>query len=132
MKTKVTQRGEIVELTIRRNNISISELSRKLNVSRRSIYNWFTQKSLSIDIICKIGEVIKHDFSKDFPEIFNQSMDLPDSRDIKSYTAADDYESVNYWRNKYINLLEKHNDFLSHHNPMATLITVLYIFQNNF
>ena len=132
MKTQVTQRGEIVELTIRRNNISISELSRKLNVSRRSIYNWFTQKSLSIDIICKIGEVIKHDFSKDFPEIFNQSMDLPDSRDVKSYTAADDYESVNYWRNKYINLLEKHNDFLSHHNPMATLITVLYIFQNNF
>ena len=69
----VMQKGEILERVIRRNHISISELSRKLNVSRRSIYNWFTQERLSRDVIYKIGTVLNHDFSAEFPDLFNSS-----------------------------------------------------------
>lgn len=107
------QNGEIVELVIRRNHISISELSRKLNVSRRSIYNWFTQESLSREIIYKIGEVLNHDFSAEFPDMFDRATLLNTPRNgSTSIDAANEFESVTYWRNKYINLLEKHNDFL--------------------
>jgi predicted transcriptional regulator len=107
--------GETVELVIRRDNISISELSRRLNVSRRSVYNWFAQENLSVEIICKIGEVLNHDFSKDFPSLFNDADDRVIQHNFRDVGYKDDasLNSAQYWRDKYINLLEKHNDFLS-------------------
>jgi plasmid maintenance system antidote protein VapI len=116
------QNGEIVELVIRRNHISISELSRKLKVSRRSIYNWFTQENLSREIIYKIGEVLNHDFSAEFPDMFDRAMILNHHQNKTTDTEVEELESVTYWRNKYINLLEKHNDFLIHNiEPSATI-----------
>lgn len=117
--------GEIVELVIRRDNISISELSRRLNVSRRSVYNWFTQENLSLNIISKIGEVLDHDFSTDFPELAETS-----ARKISSYNFRDgeisdeaSLNSVQYWRDKYIDLLEKHNDFLSRNTSLSSILS---------
>lgn len=102
--------GEIVEHVIRRNNISISELSRRLHVSRRSIYNWFTQKNLSYDTIREIGEALDYDFSTDFPDKFNNGRKNPSMNGYQTDLNFDDYQnSANYWRNKYINLLEKYN-----------------------
>ena len=111
--------GEIVELVIRRNNLSISELSRRLHVSRRSIYNWFTQRNLSYDIIYKIGEALNYDFSSDFPDMFTGK----ESQLIKHINADKNIDfnqnSAIFWRNKYINLLEKHNEILRY-NSLAT------------
>lgn len=108
------QKGEIVELVIRRNHVSISELSRKLKVSRRSIYNWFTQESLSRDIIYKIGEVLHHDFSAEFPDMFDSSTLVNTQISGNTSIGINELDSVNYWRNKYISLLEKHNNYLIH------------------
>ncbi|RQO64957.1 hypothetical protein DBR43_32295 [Pedobacter sp. KBW06] len=105
-----------------RTKIGISELSRLLNVSRTSIYNWFEQEYLSIDVVCRIGHAIGHDFANEFPEDFaragNKIMsDLmtgnPDQQ--QHYNT-----SVQYWMNKYITLLEKHNDLLIQINRPAT------------
>lgn len=101
-------KGEIVELVIRRNNLSISELSRRLHVSRRSVYNWFEQKDLSIDIICKVGDALDYDFSSDFPDLFTRKKSRIISKMDQDFTFEPQQNSVNYWRDKYINLLEKH------------------------
>src|ERR1700754_1762845 len=70
--------GRIVERVVRRDRMGISELARRLKVSRRTIYNWFEMERLSIDIISKIGFVIGHDFSDEFPEEFaNADNHLP-------------------------------------------------------
>ena len=110
--------GETVELVVRRDNISITELSRRLNVSRRSIYNWFTQENLSAEIICKIGEALSHDFSVEFPDRNNLYS-------FRSRLLRDDglENSVQYWRDKYINLLEKHNDYLRRNVKLSLLTT---------
>jgi transcriptional regulator with XRE-family HTH domain len=107
--------GQVIEHTVRRDHMGISELSRKLHVSRRTIYNWFNQETLSFDIICKIGNAIRHDFSKEFPDDFarvNHEIDYKEHvlTDVDSAYA----NSVNYWMNKYIRLLEKYNELLSH------------------
>ncbi|WP_242691555.1 HTH domain-containing protein [Desertivirga arenae] len=107
--------GETVELVVRRDNISISELSRRLNVSRRSIYNWFSQENLNFEIICKIGDVLSHDFSVEFPELFTKHHRLGQVKYFNDSRMSDFAEdSVQYWKDKYINLLEKHNDYLRH------------------
>jgi AcrR family transcriptional regulator len=96
--------------------MGISEIARKLNVSRRTLYNWFETKKLSLDVICQIGFVIDHDFSKEFPDAF--------ARKINSVNADSGFErlvgkeqprdATYYWMDKYIKLLEKFNEVLSH------------------
>ncbi|MEJ6981371.1 helix-turn-helix transcriptional regulator [Pedobacter sp. P351] len=108
------QKGEILEQVIRRNHISISELSRKLNVSRRSVYNWFNQERLSRDIVYKIGTVLNHDFSAEFPDLFDSSPRVNTQINGNTGTEVNELELVTYWRNKYITLLEQHNNFLIH------------------
>lgn len=104
--------GEIVELVIRRNHISISELARRLHVSRRTVYNWFTQRNLSLDNICEIGKVLDYDFSADFPDKFNGRRNHA-TRQIQA-NLDENEDSANYWRNKYINLLERYSGIKSY------------------
>lgn len=116
--------GKVIERVVRRDHIGISELSRKLHVSRRTIYNWFDQESLSFEIICKIGSAIKHDFSKEFPDDFahvdnenGNNMHLNFQNGNDDHLMGNSSGSVNYWMNKYIKLLEKYNELLSHRFP---------------
>lgn len=108
--------GQIVERVVRRNKVSISELARRLQVNRRSVYNWFDQKTLKIDIICKIGHVLNHDFSVDFPEAFGERGFAAMENLIESVSDNEHKHpnSVHYWMVKYISLLEKYNELLSH------------------
>ncbi|WP_134089237.1 helix-turn-helix domain containing protein [Olivibacter sp. XZL3] len=107
--------GEIIERTIRRNGYSISELARMMEVNRRSIYNWFSQAKLKADIIFKIGCVLKHDFSNEFPELFS-SEEFQQAFNSGKFTATpqiEEIEKINYWKDKYISLLEEYNQILA-------------------
>ncbi|WP_316808012.1 hypothetical protein [Pedobacter agri] len=108
--------GQVLERVVRQDRMGISELSRKLSVSRRTIYNWFDQKSLSPEIIWKVGAVIGHDFSVELPETFtkhgNRLHEVFDAYQRNDSNKADT-NSVYFWMNKYIQLLEKYNELLS-------------------
>lgn len=108
--------GEIIEKVVRRNGYSISELARLAEVNRRSIYNWFNQQKLKPEVIYKIGCALRHDFSNEFPELFT-SADFQQAFEIhKSVRAAavvEEKERINYWKDKYINLLEEYNQLLT-------------------
>lgn len=64
--------GEIVELAVRRENINISELSRRMQVNRRTLYNWFQQKQLPIDVNHEIGKAIDYYFYSEFKDEFRK------------------------------------------------------------
>ena len=106
-------RGQIIEYTVRKNGYSISDLAREVNVNRRSIYNWFNQEHLKKENIFHVGQILRHDFSKEFPELFA-------SDDFKSVTRINIHWPVNQseidgeeYKNKYLLLLEKYNSFLT-------------------
>lgn len=112
--------GAIVEKVVRRSGLSITELARRCNVNRRSVYNWFNQKTLKLDVIIKIGGVLEHDFSQEFPESF----DKKEFAGIKHISDPDEQEeeqpdqnNIHYWMSKYIVLLEKYNELLQNQNP---------------
>ena len=98
--------GLIIEKVVRRSGISITEVSRKLNVNRRTIYYWFNQEKLNNETISKLGHAIGYDFSKDLP---NYSKNIPFSFAKNNETPQ---ESTGYWRDKYIDLLEQYNTLL--------------------
>jgi hypothetical protein len=102
--------GQIVEYIVRKVGFNISELAKSTDVNRRTLYNWFKQKNLKSSLIFRIGCVIKHDFSKEFPELFtsaefNVINELP-THNHYSYTSA---EEEIYWKLKYFTLLEEFN-----------------------
>jgi transcriptional regulator with XRE-family HTH domain len=110
--------GEIVEHAVRRQNVNISELSRRMKVNRRTLYNWFQQKSLNADVICGIGQVINYDFSKDFNDELNSSAVKGSARilNVKSDRDSKNSETVYYWMEKYIALLEDYKKLLQESN----------------
>lgn len=102
-----THHGEIVERVVRRSGMSLSEIARKTNVNRRSIYNWFQQAKLQPEIIIKIGLVLNYDFSNDFPG-------YPQIRAYKTLSKeVETSDSYYYWLWKYVELLEKYNKLLN-------------------
>ncbi|MDB5287183.1 MAG: hypothetical protein JWR05_2132 [Mucilaginibacter sp.] len=106
--------GQIVEKVVKMDAMSISEISRKLNVSRRTLYNWFESKNLSPEIIEKIGLVIDHDFSEEFPEIFpiNKGLKNGEYNITNQQTKENISDPIYYWMDKYIKLLERFNEVL--------------------
>ena len=100
--------GLIVEKAVRRSGISITELARRLKVDRKSIYNWFHQENLNLEIIARIGYCMNYDFSKDFPDCsFDELLD------IYREPIPVSIENLSYWKTKYVDLLEKYNNLLS-------------------
>ncbi len=84
-------KGEILEKAIRSSGYPISKLAKKINKSRRHIYNLFENPNVSIELLMEIGKIINHDFSKEVKDIRNIS-----------------HDNENYWKEKYYQLLEKH------------------------
>ncbi|WP_036677950.1 helix-turn-helix domain-containing protein [Daejeonella oryzae] len=110
--------GSIIEKVVRRKNVSISSLSRKLNVNRRTLYNWFNQETLPSKLIGKIGHNLGHDFSLEF----SSALSGPDLKIIEDVTMSmqrsenENAETYQYWMCKYIELLEKYNALLVKNN----------------
>lgn len=109
----IPNKGDVIERVVR-TKIGISELSRILNVSRTSIYNWFEHGHLSLETISKIGQAINHDFANEFPEEFAKARNCVTMNAISEKKAENGSgdSSVQYWMNKYITLLEKYNELL--------------------
>ena len=101
-----------MERVVRRSGVSITELARRTHVNRRSVYNWFNQKRLKLDIICKIGYVLGHDFSVEFPNLFPKDEFTQMKKLVETRDEVENAESVYFWMNKYIALLEKYNELL--------------------
>ncbi|TWR28872.1 TetR/AcrR family transcriptional regulator [Mucilaginibacter pallidiroseus] len=105
--------GQIAEYLVRKYGYSITDLALQLNVNRRSLYNYFRNKNLQVDILLRIGIIIRHDFSAEFPEFFSGSefKVLPKSPS-DTPTLANSSSEEEVWKSKYIDLLEQHRKLL--------------------
>lgn len=107
----MTHRGEIVAKAVKLSGVKITDLAKKLKKSRKWLYDSFANKNLSFDVILAIGKVIRHDFSEDFPQLTSIHSKPAKLADSKIKYAADQ-NSVEYWKNKYLLLLEEYNQLL--------------------
>lgn len=104
-------RGEIVERAIRQSGYPISTIAKKLGRSRRWMYLMFDNTQVDLETIMSIGNIIHHDFSDEIKElgsIGNHSFEDPEN----PYTN----QSKEYWKNKYLKLLEDYNELLKRTN----------------
>ncbi|WP_297514047.1 hypothetical protein [Flavobacterium sp.] len=102
-------RGEIIKNAIYQSGIPISAIAKQMGKSRRWFYQMFEQKNVSIDTILTIGKIIRYDFSKEIKEMYPLILHEPP----EEYPEE---ETVDYWKNKYIRLLEAYNSLLLKNN----------------
>lgn len=101
-------KGEIVEKAVRDSGIKLTELAKKMNLSRRHLYNLFEEPDLSVEYIYKIGKIIHHDFTNEIKSYLRDS-----ASGIIENTSDETIpygEQTEYWKNKYFDLLEKYNE----------------------
>lgn len=96
-------KGEIVEKAVRQSGIPLTKIVLRLGKSRKWLYNAFENPHLSIDYILEIGKVIHFDFSYEIKELST----------VKVLSKLDQEPSeVEFWKNKYLNLLEEYKTLL--------------------
>lgn len=101
-------RGEIIRKAVSESGISITMLAKRLNKSRRTVYNIFESTNVSLEIVIEIGKLIHHDFSGQIKEL--KKYENPS--ELSSVNDEEKKYSVEYWKSKYYELLEKHNELL--------------------
>lgn len=104
--------GEVIEKAVRRSGISITETGRRLHVTRRSLYNWFKKEELDRALIYQLGDAIGHDFSADFPTLYDKHFDYF-KRLTQAKQTGEYRDDAEFWRLKYLSILKKYNDLLS-------------------
>ncbi|MDX5422121.1 MAG: hypothetical protein LPK07_06920 [Hymenobacteraceae bacterium] len=125
-----THRGEIIKDAIKSSGVAIGVVAEKLGVSRKTLYNKFKESSIPYSFILKLGEVIHHDFSQEFPHLsktvkkeapkpqssVTTSLMLPfdgEPQEIQKPGNLKDCEAeLVILQRKYIALLEKFNELL--------------------
>lgn len=92
--------GELLERAIRRKGLNITEIAAALNITRRTLYNWFKLEVIDEHTMERISEVIKYDFSSDNakPVVVTK---IKDEKSIVKDEA--------YWQDRYIDLLERYS-----------------------
>jgi transcriptional regulator with XRE-family HTH domain len=103
--------GELLEKAIRRKGLNITELAVALNVTRRTLYNWFKQEVIDEVIMQKISGVINYG-----PNYLNEKPQLIANPNSESPIVKDEA----YWQDRYIDLLERYAKLLQ--NPPSKKI----------
>ncbi|WP_288370376.1 hypothetical protein [uncultured Algoriphagus sp.] len=115
-------RGEILEKTVRawcaKNGFTILALSKKLEQAPSTTYRQFEKDDLPFHIIRRFGKAMGHDFRVEFPEMDEEeTYSRSDSwgQDPGTYepvTISQAIQQRDTWKEKYYELLEKHNKLL--------------------
>jgi CRISPR/Cas system-associated exonuclease Cas4 (RecB family) len=106
-------KGEIVEKAVRQSGYSITKLSKKLGKTARWMYYMFESSNVSIDYILEIGEIIHYDFSDEIKELKKYKAGIkPLEVNKHEPKLKSKQETPEYWKNKYLELLEKYNQVL--------------------
>ena len=93
--------GQLLKKAVSNSGIKIAELARKIGRSRRFIYTMFDKQDVPLHYILQIGETINHDFFAETNSDYNNIPHL--------------YQKERYWKDKYVKLLEEHNELLKLH-----------------
>jgi hypothetical protein len=76
-----------------------------VHFSRTSYYNHINNKDLSLDILAQYGKALGIDFSVDIPQL-KQVQNFIRKAPLN---LKDAISEINYWKDKYYELLEKYN-----------------------
>ena len=99
-------RGGILEAVVKRSPVKITQLVKRMGISRGTYYNHINDPKLQFEIIEQYGKILNYDFSGDFPDMKKYFFEDPEGDYNMPKTIEEAIEQRDYWKNKYIKLLE--------------------------
>jgi plasmid maintenance system antidote protein VapI len=106
-------KGEIIEKAVRDSGYSITRLAERMDRSRRWVYQIFESRIVPVDYILAIGKIIHHDFTEEIKELQTYKMSITKHMTSdQAQSFGNEKGEVEYWKNKYLAVLEKYNDLL--------------------
>ncbi|MBL4678833.1 MAG: hypothetical protein JKY70_21970 [Mucilaginibacter sp.] len=106
--------GQIIEYVVRKNSFNVSNLALQLGINRRTLYNYFGSPSIKPSVILQIGGILRHDFSKEFPNMFtNEEFQKMLNSGPKFNLGIQESVEDDFYKEKYLSLLEEYNELLT-------------------
>jgi hypothetical protein len=108
-KRQPIHRGEALQAAIQQSDLTIKQITSRAKYSRSSYYNHIADPNLPDDVLIRYGKVLKYDFSAEIPglakyQFTDEIIPRPQPKTFDEAIADRDY-----WRDKYIALLERYN-----------------------
>lgn len=99
--------GEIVYKAIKSKKYSIGYISKKIGITRNTLYKKLKKEDLALDFVIKIGNIIEYDFLNDVPELekYAKNKNLLIFKNTREKTKM-------LYRIKYLKLLYQYNSLL--------------------
>ncbi|MGE0931060.1 hypothetical protein [Peijinzhouia sedimentorum] len=110
-------RGEILRKTLKKycdaNGATLVFIAKQVGYDQSTLYKHFERDNLPFHIIRKYGKAISHDFLIEFPEMKEEFQYINESQEHHPQTSHNESsENADHWKQKYIELLERHNALL--------------------
>lgn len=121
----MSHQGEILQEAIKNSGISITRIVDELGITRPTIYRKFKEETIDYSFVKKVGEIINHDFSKDFTSLQQSALPLV-THNVRNVVSsgvtprvtspqsvdADPSRQLLLLQAKYIALLEAYSELL--------------------
>lgn len=88
--------------------ISLTKIAQKAGYDQSMLYRHFQKENLSAHIVFKYGKAIDYDFTRELPELEDEFFVGNEKDELKKCQ-----EEVRTWKEKYMELLERHNSLLT-------------------
>jgi hypothetical protein len=106
-KKRNIHRGELLASVVVANNVNVTQLCKRMGISRGTYYNHISKPDLSIELLEDYGKLIRYDFTQDLPSMRNYILEEPEGVYGEPRTLKQAIEQRNYWRDKYYKLCDK-------------------------
>ena len=107
-KGKHIHRGEVLQAAVKKNKLKVTQVAKKVGISRGTFYNHIIDPHLPFDILERYGKALGYDFTADIPEMTKYTLEEPAEIYGQPSTIEEAILQRDYWKDKYIALLEKH------------------------
>ena len=106
-KGRNLHRGALLEAAVKESSINITQMVKRLGISRGTYYNHKNDPDLSFEQLAKYGKVLKRDFSQELPEMKKYALEESEAPYNAPKTLEEAIEQRDYWRERYYQLLER-------------------------
>ena len=102
-------RGQVLKQAVEATGLNKEVVAEKANYTRASYYKHIQEPDLPYHILIAYGRAINYDFTEELPEMPKYLLEEPPANYDKLVPAAEVAKQVNYWKDKYLDLMEKYN-----------------------
>lgn len=113
MKKRTTSlhRGQLLEEAVKATRLKKEDVAAKAGYQRTSYYKHIKERDLPYHILTAYGKAIRYDFTELLPEMPKYMIEEPDEQ-YSPMNLEEARKQIDYWRDKYIDLLELFNKMI--------------------